>query len=97
MCGQRLVDIVGWAASGPNYLKRHASARLDRAVFKCSLRDAFDSSCSMESSVALSAESTLTLTEREKTPTPVNGLLTRTPVLRRRRSNVHANLRRNYR
>ncbi|KAK6756958.1 hypothetical protein RB195_015031 [Necator americanus] len=55
------------------------------------------SSCSMESSVALSADSTLTLTERDTTPTPVNGLLTRTPVLRRRRSNIHTNLRRNYR
>ncbi|WKY10209.1 hypothetical protein Q1695_002505 [Nippostrongylus brasiliensis] len=55
------------------------------------------STCTSEMSVALSTESTLTLTEKDTTPTPVNGTLTRTPVLRRRRSTAQANLRRNYR
>ncbi|KAK6056294.1 hypothetical protein COOONC_06201 [Cooperia oncophora] len=39
------------------------------------------SSCTSEMSVALSTESTLTLTEKETTPTPVNGTLTRTPPI----------------
>ncbi|VDO60776.1 unnamed protein product [Heligmosomoides polygyrus] len=55
------------------------------------------SSCTSEMSIAMSTESTLTLTEKETTPTPVNGTLTRTPVLRRRRSTAQATLRRNYR
>nr|CDJ94285.1 unnamed protein product [Haemonchus contortus] len=55
------------------------------------------SSCTSEMSVALSTESTLTLTEKETTPTPVNGTLTRTPILRRRRCNGQGNPRRNYR
>lgn len=56
------------------------------------------SSCASDVSTALSVSSNLTLTEEVITPATVNGMITRTPVLRRRRSTVHlATLRRNYR
>ncbi|KAE9415850.1 hypothetical protein Angca_008366 [Angiostrongylus cantonensis] len=56
------------------------------------------SSRSSDISAALNVASSLMLSEKVMAPTPVNGMLTRTPVLRRRRSTVHlAALRRNYR